>query len=59
VTIPPNATATVRLPNAANREITESGLPVEQAAGVASVEVEERDVVIGIGSGQYTFLTRN
>ena len=59
VTIPANTTATVRLPNAANREITESGLPVEQAVGVTSVEVEERDIVIGIGSGQYTFLTRN
>ena len=33
--------------------------PVEQAAGVTSVEVAERDIVIGIGSGQYTFLTRN
>ena len=33
--------------------------PVEQAVGVTSVDVEEGDIVIGIGSGQYTFLTRN
>jgi alpha-L-rhamnosidase len=59
VTIPPNATATVWVPDAANREVTESGLPVSQASGVSGVEVEGGDVVIRIGSGQYTFITRN
>ena len=56
VVIPPNATATVRIPDAAVRQVTESGAPIDQADGVTSVGEDGGDVVVEIGSGAYTFV---
>ena len=56
VVIPPNATATVRIPDAAVRQVTERGAPIEQVDGVASVGEAGGDVVVEIGSGAYTFV---
>lgn len=55
VTVPPNATATVRLPGASGTAVAESGTPVADAEGVRTVREEGSDVVVEIGSGVYAF----
>ena len=55
VTIPPNASAMVRLPQAAGSTLLESGQPVAQAAGVTLLKSEPGAVDLEIGSGQYHF----
>jgi alpha-L-rhamnosidase len=56
VVIPPNTRATVRLPRAADPvEVTESGLPLEKAVGIAGWREDSGDMVIELGSGEYTF----
>jgi len=55
VTIPPNTRATVRLPGAQAGQVTESGLPVAGAAGIADVRQQEGATVLEAGSGQYRF----
>ncbi|MHB1357865.1 MAG: glycoside hydrolase family 78 protein [Anaerolineae bacterium] len=56
VVIPPNTRATVRLPGAVIvDEITESGLPLEQAPGIAGWREDQGDTVIELGSGEYEF----
>ncbi|HEX7070077.1 MAG TPA: glycoside hydrolase family 78 protein, partial [Rhodothermales bacterium] len=54
-TVPPNTTATVRLPGAAGASVTEGGAPVAEAAGVRDVREEGVDVVVEVGSGTYRF----
>ena len=56
VGIPPNATATVLIPGAAQGGVTESGVPVGEADGVTAVSTDGNDVVVEIGSGTYTFV---
>ena len=56
VVIPPNATATVQIPDTAARRVTEGGAPVARADGVTSVGEDGGDVVVEIGSGAYTFV---
>ncbi|WP_435102943.1 family 78 glycoside hydrolase catalytic domain [Halarchaeum sp. P4] len=69
VTVPWNATATVRLPDAADRTVEESGVglsadgsedtradvPVE---GVRDVRVDDGDLVLTVGSGDYALTVR-
>ncbi|MCM3494963.1 glycoside hydrolase family 78 protein [Paenibacillus lactis] len=57
VTIPPNATAEVRLPGTTDpASITEGGgVPLSQAAGILSISAGEEDVVVQAGSGEYSF----
>lgn len=56
VTVPANATATVRLPGAMLAQVTESGGAAARAAGVHSARQDGGDVVVDIGSGAYHFL---
>jgi len=55
VTIPANAHATVRLPDAFLDQVTESGDPLAEAQGVTSAKQEGDVVVVQVGSGQYRF----
>jgi alpha-L-rhamnosidase len=55
VAVPPNASATVRLPNAQVAELQESGKPIARADGVTGHRQEGSVAVVEIGSGQYRF----
>ena len=55
VDIPPNSTATVRLPGATLAKVTEGRASLSHDAGVSNPRQDGRDVVIEIGSGHYDF----
>lgn len=57
VTIPWNGQATVRLPDAAEAAVSESGVPLSEGApdGVLSVETDGDDLVVEIASGEFAF----
>jgi len=55
VEIPPNTTATVRLPNARVESVSEGGAPLGRAAGVSQVAQDGRSVQFTVGSGRYAF----
>ena len=56
VTLPVNTTARVALPAATPQAVTESGKPVDQAAGVSFAGIEDGRTVFTIGSGDYHFV---
>lgn len=58
VTIPPNTTATLRLPLKDAGSVTESGKPVAQAEGVARVVTENGVVAVTVASGKYSFTAK-
>ena len=56
VRLPPNTHATVRLPHAtAVAAVTETGRPLEGAAGITQVDQDGDAVIVEIGSGEYHF----
>ncbi|HUT28353.1 MAG TPA: glycoside hydrolase family 78 protein [Sedimentisphaerales bacterium] len=57
VEIPPNTTATVKLPSAKLSDVTEEGKPLSEASGIHLLQMrqEGNTAVIHIGSGQYLF----
>jgi len=55
ITIPANTTATVFIPAAGNKDVTESGLPADQAPGVKFIRMSDSAAVYGVGSGTYHF----
>lgn len=55
LTVPANATATLRLPASSPTHVTEGGRPLSQAAGVQLVGTDRGDVVLRIGAGSYAF----
>jgi alpha-L-rhamnosidase len=55
VTVPPNATATVRLPGAATAAVTEGGKPLANGTGLSPAQPQGPDLEIALGSGQYQF----
>jgi hypothetical protein len=55
VVIPPSATATVYLPCDQIASITESGLALSKAKGIASVNKNNGDAAVEIESGAYHF----
>jgi hypothetical protein len=55
VTIPANTTAQVVLPAASVAAITESGHPLDHAAGVQILRIEDSNVFLSVGSGHYAF----
>jgi alpha-L-rhamnosidase len=55
VRVPPNTTATVRLPDATLVRVMEGARSVVGAPGVASASQSGPDVVAEVGSGEYTF----
>jgi hypothetical protein len=58
VTIPPNTTATVHVPAADAKKITEGSQPAAEAPGVKFVELRDGAAVYEVGSGQYHFATK-
>ncbi len=55
LTVPPNTTATVRLPTAERSAVTESGLPAVQAVGVKFLHATGKATFFQVGSGSYVF----
>lgn len=55
ITIPANTSATVHIPASNAEEITESGKPISQAAGLKFIKMENGAAVIEIPSGSYSF----
>ena len=55
VVIPPNATALVKLPGAANVNVTENGKGIKEIKGFSNIINKGNDVEINIGSGSYVF----
>ena len=55
VRVPPNTTATVRLPGATLAGVTEGARAAATAAGVSSATQSGADVVLEVGSGEYAF----
>lgn len=55
VSVPAGATAQVRIPAAAEKNVTESGQPIAQANGVRFVKVDGAYVVLSVGAGAYDF----
>jgi alpha-L-rhamnosidase len=53
VTVPPNTTAVFIAPG--GDKITESGAPLEQAAGVTVVRATASEIVLELASGRYLF----
>jgi alpha-L-rhamnosidase len=53
--IPVNSRATVRLPNAAANQVTESGKALAVGEGIASITRDGNSVVVALGSGRYVF----
>ncbi|PJJ57594.1 alpha-galactosidase-like protein [Mumia flava] len=55
VTVPANTTAEVRIPAANRWAITEGGTPISDVDGVTFTSMDDGDVVLEIGSGDYAF----
>lgn len=55
VTIPPNTTATIILPEARPSEVNESGNPIDESVGIKKISPSNQDLTIEIGSGNYQF----
>ncbi len=55
VSVPPNSTATVRLPGAKTDQVRESGNALATSNGIRGVRQAGNDVEVVIGSGEYGF----
>jgi alpha-L-rhamnosidase len=55
LTVPANATATVRLTTTNAEQITESGQPLGHAAGVRLVEMDHGNAILQVAAGTYRF----
>lgn len=58
VAIPPNVMADVRLPDAKNKDILESGIPLRKKEGILNMQVQGEDRLLRLGSGNYEFKYR-
>lgn len=54
-TVPVNTTATITIPAKSADDITESGLPVQDAKGLKLLKAEKNLAVFLVGSGEYYF----
>jgi alpha-L-rhamnosidase len=55
ITVPPNTTATVRVPNANLEDLREGGKPISGRSEFSSAHQDHDAAVFTIGSGAYTF----
>ncbi|MFI5236044.1 MAG: family 78 glycoside hydrolase catalytic domain, partial [Gemmatimonadales bacterium] len=55
VTVPPNTSASITLPETTPAEVLEGGQGLSRTAGVRSVEPRGHDVLVEVGSGHYLF----
>ena len=58
LTVPANASATLRLHVANAAQVTEGGRPLSQAAGVHVVAGNSGDTILQVAAGTYQFQTR-
>jgi alpha-L-rhamnosidase len=58
VTIPANSTATVYVPAADAAKVAEGGKPAGESPGVKFLRMEAGAAVFEIGSGMYSFVTK-
>ena len=58
VTIPPNTTATLRVPAAHVTDVTEGGRPAAQARGVTFLGMDKNRAVFRVDSGRYQFVSK-
>ena len=57
VTVPPNTTATVRIPASKLTQVTESGKSLKSVRGITSTKLKGKGVIIEVGSGTYAFVS--
>lgn len=57
VEVPPNATASVRIPAARAAGVSESGRPLAAGAGILAHRQDGDAVVVEVGSGRYAFVS--
>jgi alpha-L-rhamnosidase len=55
VRIPPNTTATVRLPKAALADVREGGKRLDSSEAISNAIQDGETVVVQVGSGRYSF----
>lgn len=55
IEVPPNTSATVRLPRARLESVMESGSPVRQVRGASDLRQQGDAVVVEVGAGSYRF----
>jgi alpha-L-rhamnosidase len=55
VDVPPNTTATIRVPGAPLASVTEGGKALQGLDGIRATRQDGRDAVIDVGSGHYVF----
>jgi len=55
VQIPPNATATVRIPKAKLKDVSEAGRPLAECSGLTDTRQDGEAVIVELGSGKYSF----
>lgn len=58
-TVPANTTATLYLPVASGKRVTESGKPAGKSKGVDFIKMENGKAVYGLASGNYVFVVGN
>ena len=56
VSVPPNSSAYIYLPDTDRAKISESGIPLEKVPGLTIVGQEGDRTVVKVGSGNYNFL---
>ncbi len=59
VVVPANATAIIYIPAKDAAEVTESGMPAEQAIGVKYLSMQRDSAVYEVASGRYNFLVES
>jgi len=55
VTVPPNTSATIRVPFGERGVVTEGGKPVDEAEGITASTCEDGAACFAVGSGYYSF----
>jgi len=55
MTIPPNTTATIRVPTSSPDQVQESGTAISKAGGIKILRYEEGALCLEVGSGKYQF----
>jgi alpha-L-rhamnosidase len=58
VTVPANTSATVRLPGATLKEVTESGRVLSEVESIIGVRQDDGSTIVQVGSGHYEFTYR-
>jgi len=59
VVVPPNTTATIRIPTSSPEQVQELGTPVSKAKGIKVLRSESDALLLDVGSGSYQFTAPN